>query len=101
MKHLVLLGLLALPLPAIDWTFTIMLSGGTADIASSLGRLEANPLARSANGRFALRKALPLKAAVCASLWFVRRKWPTTGRVAMATAGFAWTAVAVRNVTVK
>lgn len=101
MRRLVLLALLSVPLPAADWTFSVMVVGGTADVASSLGRYEANSLARGPAGRFSPARAIPLKAGICAGLWLVRRKWPTTGKVAMATAGIAWTAVAVRNVAVK
>lgn len=101
MKHLILLAIFAGPLPAIDWSLSIMLVGGTTDVVSSLGRYEVNPLARGPAGRFSPARAIPLKAGICAGLWLVRRKWPTTGKVAMATAGVAWTAVAARNVAVK
>lgn len=99
MKHLLVLLLLAAAAnaKAADWTFSVMIAGGSADIVSSLGRYEANPLARGPSGRFSVRRALPLKAGICAGLWLVRRRWPTTGKVAMATAGIAWTAAAVRN----
>ena len=82
---------------AADWSLHVMIAGGSADIVSSIGHYEANPLARSANGRFSPAKAVPLKAGICAGLWLVRRKWPTAGKAAMYTASGIWAGVALRN----
>lgn len=84
-----------------------LLAATSADMASSWGRNEANPMLRSGDGRFGARGAsikLAMAGAMIAPQFFVMRRAPGSQRL-FTIANFAqaglYTGVAVRNYGVK
>lgn len=112
MTKLVLFALLALPaygqLPATyKWSATALTAGTTLDCVSSYGAYEANPLWRSANGRFET-KGVALRFAFVGSTLlvqrFVLRRHPSTAKlltVVNFTSGVTLGGIAFRNFRVR
>lgn len=112
-RMLGVLSLFVVPLSAEEgrrgrfWKASVVaLAGATAaDAASSVGRIELNPVLRSADGRFGAR-GIAIKAAISGGAvfaqWLLLRKNPEAEKYA-ATANFlaatTFTSVAFRNAT--
>jgi hypothetical protein len=79
------------------WSTVALVSAATADISSSIGQYEANPLARQANGRFSVGRGVILKAGVCTGLILLGKKDKRVSTIANFTAGGVWTGAAIRN----
>lgn len=104
MTRLVVLLIAALPLCAESawhrawrWSAAALVTGAAADVASSVGRYEMNPLARGSDGRFAVRRGIAIKAAVTGGVLLVGRLDRKAGTVANCAVGGMWAGVAVRN----
>lgn len=70
-----------------------------ADIFSSRGAPELNPLARGPHGRFSVRRGIVLKGAVLGGFYLLERKMPPAGEAANWVAAGAWAGAAAYNLT--
>ena len=80
MKALIALLLLSIPASAGSWKLSIavLAASHAADIHSSLGKIEANPLLRGPDGRFRAGRGIVLKSAFVVGMasvqWLFQRK---------------------------
>ncbi len=81
-----------------------LVGGGVADVVSSVGMIEINPLARGMGGRFDIRKGISLKAGVVGGILLMQKLIPGKRKfwtkVNFSVGGF-WGGVAVRNVVIR
>ena len=72
------------------WSAVALVASSTADVASSVGKLEANPLLRSGDGRFGARGA-GIKLGACVAVLLIQNRARKSGKSEkpMAIANFA------------
>lgn len=109
MKIMILAALLATTMQAGDWKTKLLrvsqglyLATTAADMGSSVGKYESNPMLRSGNGQFGVRGAtfkLGIAGGMLTAEYFILRRGGQRATLPIATANLIYTAVGARVVT--
>lgn len=75
----------------------VYVGGSAMDVASSVGRAEANRFLRGGDGRLDVGRAVALKAAVLGVTFIGQRRWPKLMAWCRIAVGALGAGVAVRN----
>lgn len=88
----------------LDWGDFTYWAGSFADVASSVGKREANPLLRNPDGRFSVGKGLALKGGVYGAIKVIEYYHPQNRRAMLwfkFGVGVVYGCIAARNFGVK